>query len=53
MKKLLMIAIGLLTTMMLTFPQPGLAKNVKLRLQCVYHEKAYVGQTTDFFAKRV
>ena len=53
MKKLLMIAIGLLTTMMLTFPQPSLAKNVKLRLQCVYPEKAYVGQTTDFFAKRV
>lgn len=29
------------------------AENVKLRLQCVYPEKAYVGQTTQFFADRV
>lgn len=53
MRKLLMIVVGLLMTTVLVCPQPVLAKKVKLRLQCVYPEKAYMGQTTAFFAERV
>jgi len=53
MKNVFTVAIGILATMMLTFPQPGLAKDYTLRLQCVYPEKAYMGQTTEFFAQRV
>lgn len=53
MKRMLSISIAIIATMILTFPQPTIAKKYKLRLQCVYPQKAYMGQTTSFFAERV
>ena len=53
MKRLASFGIGLLVVFALVFPQSVAAKKVKLRLQCVYPEKAYMGQTTAFFAERV
>ncbi|MGA6925725.1 MAG: TRAP transporter substrate-binding protein DctP, partial [Desulfosarcina sp.] len=53
MKRARGVVLSLLAAMVLTLPQPGLAKEVKLRLQCAYPQKAYMGQTTEFFAKRV
>lgn len=53
MKRIIVAIVGLLSTIMLIFPQIGLAKKHKIRLQCVYPEKAYMGQTTTFFADRV
>ncbi len=38
---------------MMGWPRIGSAENFKLRLQCIYPEKAYVGQNTQFFAERV
>jgi len=52
MKKAFVVTVGLFIAVLLAFPQPVLAKT-KLRLQCVYPEKAYMGQTTNFFAERV
>ena len=53
MKKVMMC--GLLFMVGLAFMRPDLciAKTYKLRLQCIYPEKAGVGQTSKFFAKRV
>ena len=53
MKRVLLTGIGIFVIMLLAFPLPGMAKKTKLRLQCVYPEKAYMGQTTLFFAERV
>ena len=53
MKKVLLNGIGIFIILLLAFPVTGMAKKTKLRLQCVYPERAYMGQTTLFFAERV
>jgi TRAP-type C4-dicarboxylate transport system substrate-binding protein len=53
MKRSAICGIALLVVFALVFPQAVAAKTVKIRLQCVYPEKAYMGQTTKFFAQRV
>ncbi|MBW2047424.1 MAG: TRAP transporter substrate-binding protein DctP [Deltaproteobacteria bacterium] len=53
MKKVIGIGLLLMVGLVFLWPRYGLAKTYKLKLQCVYPEKAYMGQTTKFFAKRV
>lgn len=53
MKKIMTYALIFMVGLVLLWPQYGLAKTYKINLQCVYPEKAYMGQTTKFFAKRV
>ncbi len=53
MKKLMTYMLVLMVSVIFLCPRPGVAKTFKLNLQCVYPEKAYMGQTTQFFAKRV
>jgi TRAP-type C4-dicarboxylate transport system substrate-binding protein len=53
MKKAVLFAAAIVLGMVFMLPQMADAKTTKLRLQCVYPEKAYMGQTTKFFAKRV
>lgn len=53
MKRLTALAICFVVCAMIAWPRVGSAETVKLRIQCVYPEKAYVGQTTQFFAERV
>ena len=53
MKKLMTYGLLFLVCLIFLCPRPGMAKTYKLKLQCVYPEKAYVGQTTKFFAERV
>jgi len=53
MKKIFKLMLGLLMAAILVTPQWGFAKSYKLRLQCVYPEKAYAGQSTKFFAQKV
>ncbi len=53
MKKFSTLFIGIFICLLLCLPQAGLAKSKKLTLQCVYPKTAYMGQTTEFFAKRV
>ena len=53
MKKVMMCGLLLMVSLVFLCPRPGVAKTYKLNLQCVYPEKAYMGQTTKFFAKRV
>ena len=53
MKKVMRCSLLFMVGLVLLWPQYGLAETYKLNLQCVYPEKAYVGQTTKFFAERV
>jgi TRAP-type C4-dicarboxylate transport system substrate-binding protein len=53
MKKVMMCVLMFMVGLVFLCPGSGLAKTYKLNLQCVYPEKAYMGQTTQFFAKRV
>ena len=53
MKKVMMCGLVLMVSLIFLCPGLVMAKAYKLNLQCVYPEKAYMGQTTKFFAKRV
>lgn len=53
MRKSIGLALGIILTAVLMAPQWGFAKTYKLRLQCVYPERAYAGQSTKFFAQKV
>ena len=53
MKKVMRYGLLFMAGLVLLWPRYGLAEIYKLNLQCVYPEKAYVGQTTKFFAERV
>ncbi|MGD9974574.1 MAG: TRAP transporter substrate-binding protein [Desulfatirhabdiaceae bacterium] len=52
MKRVAATTICLIVFLIMGFTQSGFAET-KIRLQCVYPEKAYVGQNTQFFAERV
>ena len=45
--------IGILAALALLCPMPAAADAFTIRLQCVYPEKAYAGQSTKFFTARV
>ena len=53
MKKFSGLIIGIIVCVMMAWPQAGIAKIKKIRIQCAYPETAYMGQSTIFFAKRV
>jgi len=53
MKRTLLGLMGLAVIFTLAFQGIASAKTYTFRLQCVYPEKAYMGQTTQFFADRV
>ncbi len=53
MKKSYIARMVLILGVLVFLPQSGFAKTYKIRLQCVYPEKAYAGQTTKFFAQKV
>lgn len=52
MKRFAVTTVCLIVVLMLGLAPVGFAET-KIRLQCVYPEKAYVGQNTQFFAERV
>lgn len=53
MRKGYFVGMALLVGLFFLVPQNGMAGTYKLNFQCVYPEKAYAGQSTVFFAKRV
>ena len=53
MKRVMGITLLLVVGLVFLCPGYGFAGTYRLKLQCVYPEKAYMGQTTKFFAKRV